>query len=507
MRLFRRNALGLYAVYGAAVVSGLIVTPITLHAIGSGQFGVWKFIGGITIYVSLLDLGVGPSIVRFAAEARGRGSTEAVNELASVGLAIYAAIGLLTVPLGAALAWFVPVLVHMPAHLEWPARLCTFLVVMSLAARFPLGLFYNLLGGQQRFDVQNLGNLISTVLYAALVAIVLPRGGGLIFLGAVTFATTVIRLGIPLAWLRSELPDLALRRHYLSRTKARALLQFSFSNFLIAMAQKIVFTTDVVVVGIVLGSHQTTLYAVPATLFAIAFGIGIAAQTLLFPAFAEYEGSGELESQRRLLLTGVRAGTAGVTLLAMPFLLIPDKIIHAWIGRGYSASTPVMILLGVVILIHAPIALFIQYLIARARQKDIAITLLVTTGLNVVLSVVLALTVGIWGVALSTVVTDLAALVIIVPRLVAPIAGVTSLDFGRALGRPLATGALVAVPVLGLFGRALPDHHVWELALPGAIWVVACSAALWRFGIAPSDRAAVRREFFSGRARAAEVIE
>ena len=314
MRLFRRNALGLYAVYGAAVVSGLIVTPITLHAIGSGQFGVWKFIGGITIYVSLLDLGVGPSIVRFAAEARGRGSSEDVNALASVGLAIYAAIGLATIPLGAAIAWFVPALVHMPAHLEWPARICAFLVVLSLAARFPLGLFYNLLGGQQRFDVQNLGNFISTVLYAALVAVVLPA---------------------------RRRPDLPRRRHVrhddhpsrhphglaarascrssrsgaatCPRARALALLQFSFSNFLIAMAQKIVFTTDVVVVGIVLGSHQTTLYAVPATLFAIAFGIGIAAQTLLFPAFAEYEGSGELESQRRLLLTGVRAGTAGVT--------------------------------------------------------------------------------------------------------------------------------------------------------------------------------------------------
>jgi O-antigen/teichoic acid export membrane protein len=507
MRLFRRNALGLYAVYGAAVVSGLVVTPITLHAIGSGEFGVWKFIGGITIYVSLLDLGVGPSIVRFAAEARGRGSTEDVNVLASVGLAIYAVIGLATLPLGAAIAWFVPELVHMPAHLEWPARICAFLVVMSLAARFPLGLFYNLLGGQQRFDVQNLGNLVSTILYAALVAAILPRGGGLIFLGVVTLVTTVIRLGIPLAWLRAELPYLSLKRRYLSRSRARELLQFSFSNFLIAMAQKIVFTTDVVVVGIVLGSHQTTLYAVPATLFAIAFGIGIAAQTLLFPAFAEYEGSGELESQRRLLLTGVRAGTAGVTMLAMPFLFIPDKIIHAWIGGGYGPSTAVMILLGVVILIHAPIALFIQYLIARARQKAIAITLLLTTGLNVVLSVILAATVGIWGVALATVITDLAALAIIAPYLVAPIAGLKPTELARALGRPLITGVIVAVPVLGLVGRSFPDHHVWELAPAGALWVIACSAALWRFGIAPSDRAAVRREFLNRKPRAAEVLD
>ena len=72
MRLFRRNALGTYAVYAAAIVSGLVVTPIAAPAIGDDEFGIWSFIGSITIYLSVLDFGVGPSIVRFAAEARGR---------------------------------------------------------------------------------------------------------------------------------------------------------------------------------------------------------------------------------------------------------------------------------------------------------------------------------------------------------------------------------------------------------------------------------------------------
>ena len=70
MRLLRRNALGVYAVYAAAIVSGLVVTPIVIHSIGTPAFGVWSFIGAVTIYLSVLDLGVGPSIVRFAAEAR-----------------------------------------------------------------------------------------------------------------------------------------------------------------------------------------------------------------------------------------------------------------------------------------------------------------------------------------------------------------------------------------------------------------------------------------------------
>ena len=51
MRLFRRNALGIYAVYAASIVSGLVVTPILLHAIGDEAFGIWSFIGAVTIYL------------------------------------------------------------------------------------------------------------------------------------------------------------------------------------------------------------------------------------------------------------------------------------------------------------------------------------------------------------------------------------------------------------------------------------------------------------------------
>ena len=212
MRLFRRNALGVYAVYAAAIVSGLVVTPIVIHSIGTPAFGVWSFIGAVTIYLSVLDFGVGPSIVRFAAEARGRQSVDDLNEVASTGLAMYAAIGLVTLPVGVILAWLVPWASGAPHHLIWDARIATLLVVLSLAARFPLGLFNNLLVAQQRWDLQNLGNFIGTVLYAVLVAVLMPRYGGLVLLAALTLGTSLVRLLLPLFWLRRELPELNVRR-------------------------------------------------------------------------------------------------------------------------------------------------------------------------------------------------------------------------------------------------------------------------------------------------------
>jgi O-antigen/teichoic acid export membrane protein len=494
MRLFRRNVFGTYAVYAAAIVSGLLVTPITLHALGDDAFGIWAFIGSITIYLSVLDLGVGPSIIRFAAEARGRRSADDTNDIASNGLMLYALIGLATLPLGVGLAWLVPELITTPDDLVWPARISTLLLVLSIAARFPLGLFNNLLVAQQRFDLLNLANFVGTVLYAAVVAIFLPRGGGLILLGALTFGVTLLRLGLPLAWLRRELPDLRLRRVLVTRARLRELTAVSWSNFLVHLASKVVFATDVVVVGIVLGAEAATLYAIPAKLFALAFGLGNVGSGLLYPAFAEHEGAGESDRQRRLLLAGLRGGTAAAVLLAFPLLLIPDQLIQAWVGDGYGESSPVLALLALVLLVHQPIYLVTQFLIARARQHEMARVLVGAGVVNIVLSVALASTVGIWGVALSTLLTDVAVLLYVVPVLVAPAASIGVATFAWATLKPVIPGAAAALVVLVGIARIAQPDTLLELLPLGVVWALVCGWALWRFGLDPEERAGLGRE-------------
>jgi O-antigen/teichoic acid export membrane protein len=499
VRLLRRNALGVYAVYAAAIVSGLLVTPIVIHSIGTPAFGIWTFIGAVTIYLSVLDFGVAPSIVRFAAEARGRGADEDLNAVASTGLVVYALIGVLTLPVGIALAWVVPSAVGAPPDLTWDARVATLFVVASLAIRFPLGLFNNLLIARQRWDVSNLANLSSTVLYAALVAILIPRWGGLVLLGALTFGTTALRLVLPLFWLRRELPGLHIARRYVTRARLRQLASFSSSNFLVHIAQKIVFSTDVIVVGIVLGSAASGEYSVPAKLFALAFGLGTAATALMFPAFAELEGSEDRDRQRRLLLAGLRAGMALMLVLALPLLFIPDLLIHAWIGDGFRRSYSVMAILAGVLLVHQPIFVVTQFLIARGRQRAIAVVSIAVTVANLVLSFVLARAVGLWGVALSTLVTDVVMLVGALPLIVAPAAGTTTTALVRSILRPFAPALAVAAIVLVGLAHWWDPQTLLSLALLGGIWLVLAAAAIWRFGLAEGERAQFGREFLQRR--------
>ncbi|MBA3331146.1 MAG: oligosaccharide flippase family protein [Actinobacteria bacterium] len=499
MRFLRRNVFWVYAVYAASVLSGLVTTRILLDGLGTDGFGLWAVIGSLTAYLALLDLGVGPSVVRFGAEYRGRRSLEDTNALASVGLAIYAAIGAATLILGAALAWLLPLLVEIPDDLLWPARLAVLIVVAGLAARFPLGLFGNLLAAQQRSDVLNIAGVVSTLAYAVAVVVVFASGGGLVEVALIALGSTLIRLVLPLAWLRRELPALRPRLSLVTRRRARELLSVSGDNLLIHIGARVVFSTDVVVVGVLLGPEAAAFYAIPARLFALAFGMGTAGTNLLYPAFAELEGAEEPVRQRVYLRSGLRGGMAAMLFVALPLLLLPDHLITAWIGRELGPSTWVMILLALGLFLHQPVHVLSQYLIARGQQRPLVRILVVTVLLNVALSIALALTVGLWGVALATVLAELLA-VALVPRLTSRVSGVPLASLARSALRPVLPAVALAVPTLLVLGRWLwVRDDLLALAPLGLLWIAAFVPALWLLGLDRGERAALGRKLRPGR--------
>jgi O-antigen/teichoic acid export membrane protein len=219
----------------------------------------------------------------------------------------------------------------------------------------------------------------------------------------------------------------------------------------------------------------------------------------MFPAFAELEGAEDRDRQRRLLLAGLRAGMVLMLVLALPLLFIPDLLIRAWIGGGFHTSYAVMAILAGVLLVHQPIFVVTQFLIARGRQRAIAIVSIAVTIANLVLSFVLARAVGLWGVAVSTLVTDVVMLAGALPLIVAPAAGTTTAALLRSILRPLAPALVVAAVVLIGLARWWEPDTLLSLALLGALWLVLAAAAIWRFGLGDSERAQFGREFLQRR--------
>ena len=210
MRLLRRNVILIYGVYAVTLASGLVVTPIIVGALGTEQFGIWALIGSILGFIALLDLGIGPSVIRFAAEQRGRGVKDETSELTSTAFAIYLVLALVTMLLAVVLAWLLPHAVEISDQYVRAAQIAVVISVGTFVLRFPVGLFSYLLAGQQRYDVLNIGNLLGAVVYFGLaVAVLYVADGGLVALALITVVVAAVRLLPPLFWLKQRAPGAA----------------------------------------------------------------------------------------------------------------------------------------------------------------------------------------------------------------------------------------------------------------------------------------------------------
>jgi O-antigen/teichoic acid export membrane protein len=502
VRFLGRNVVLVYGVYAVTIVSGLLLTPIIVDSLGTEQYGVWAVIGSIIAFVGLLDLGIAPSVIRFAAEQRGRRRPEETSGLAATALTLYAVIFAVALLLAVGLAWALPRAMDVPAAYVGAAQVALVIVLLGFAIRFPLGLFSSLLAGQQRYDVINFAGLLSMVLYVAiLAAVLLWRGGGLVTLAVVTLLVTLVRLLWPLPWIRRELPTLRIRPSLVTRRQARELVSFSGRNFMIHVASKVVFSTDVIVVGIILGSLAAGLYGVPAKLFAMAFGVGMAVTTLLFPLLSELEGSEEPLRQREYLLSGLRMSLGIVLLASMPLAILPDRFLTAWLGdAGFGESVPVLVLLMASLLFAQPGYMLTQFLVARGRHGRIAVVRLVAVGVNLALSIVLAFTVGIWGVALATLLTEALASAVVTPFLVRRQSGLSLGSLAGAWLRPLVLAAVAAAPTL-VAARLLAVDTLLEFAAVAVVWGAAYAGIFWRFGLTPTERGTLRRALTRGSPR------
>ena len=257
MRLFRRNAIGFYAVYAAAMVSGLVVTPILLQVDrqrGVRDLGVHRRDHDLPGRARLRPRAVGrPLHGRGARTPRSGG-----DQPRRLGRAR----SLRGDRRAHARRRRRPRVVRAAADRDAAAtssgtrgsRRSSSRSRSPSASRSGSSTTCSAAGTASTCRTSATSS--ATVLYAVLVALLIPRGGGLVLLGLLTILVTVLRLGLPLIWLRRELPELQLRRAYVTRDGMRDLVGVSWSNFLVHVANKVVFSTDVVVVGIVLGAER-----------------------------------------------------------------------------------------------------------------------------------------------------------------------------------------------------------------------------------------------------------
>lgn len=417
---FRRNVFANYGNALALLVVALFTTPLLTHGLGPERFGIWAMVGAIIPYLEILELGFATTTVAMMARHIASGEPDRVQAIVNTSLFVLMVPGLLCFGAACAIAVILPVVVHIDPSQVAAARILVLLLGFDMAVSIPGDTFGGGLIALQRFDLLNMSLACVTLTQAIGWFVVIRLGGGLVALGIVTVAVSLLGQLSRYVMFRRLLPHVSLSRKGFERQLVRSLARLSSWFSFAQVVSLAVITVDVVIVGAVVGVAQAGIFAVGQRLAMLA-GNTIGPVTDVFaPASAQTLGRGDAGKLGSMVVSGNRVVMGVAVPAALVTAVLARPALRAWVGPLYVQAALVVVLLSASVVVRASTQTSRSVLFGIAEPKIPTLLGAAAIVVHVALAVVLGQHYGIvgvaWAVLISSLLFDGAAMMILMSR-------------------------------------------------------------------------------------------
>jgi len=391
-----------YLAYLIDAVLGLVMLPFNLSHLGMAAYGLWMLTTSFTVYFDMLDLGYGGALVRFVARYRAQRDERAINEVLSTFSLVYAGIGAVAYVFVIIVALNLSLMSKLtPVQIE-TSRILLLIIGANVAARFAFGWYGGIIVGFQRYHLNNLTSIATSLATTAINVVVLLSGYGIVALVAATTTVRILSLLVYRSNAYRTFPGLSIKWSFFRRDRFREVSGFSIYMLLLDIAYKVNYSIDVIVVGAFLGAASVALWAPAQRLSDLALRLSNQLGDAIFPLIVDCDASQRAERLRRLFLEGTRLSLATVLPIGGGLAVMAQPLLTAWLGPGFGATAILLQVLAFVVIVR--VGAQTASVVLKGAGMHRRLTLLVALmGLgNFGLSVALVGSIGLTGVAVGT---------------------------------------------------------------------------------------------------------
>ena len=296
------------------VALGLVTFRLLYRALPAEDFGFWALLWSVFGYGVLVDFGLGFATQKRVAELSAKQDWPELSRVLSTVLVTFCGLGVLVLVVASLGKSALLGALHVSPGNEARYREVAIVFFAGMALGFPLGIFPEILRGQQRVSTVNLivcGGLV--VNFIGVFAAV-KLGWSLTVLVSIALATTLgPDLVCGVVALRS-LPGVRLHPRLFTMSTARQTMGFSLVAYLITATNLILGKTDQLVLGACLSVASVAVYVAGAKVAEIFSLFTRQLHEALSPAAARLHATGDHASLRTLLVEGTRLSL----LIALP---------------------------------------------------------------------------------------------------------------------------------------------------------------------------------------------
>ena len=484
---------------GARGGTQLLVLPIVVRGLGAELYGAWAVIQQAVGYLVLADLRSTGTLKFTLAVRQHVDDVEEKRRQIGTAIVVWLATLPLLIAVGAVAVAVVPSLLDVDPDRFGTVRVALVLAFATLALDRLLSLPAHVLRGMN-LDYKASGLDAATfVLTGVLGAVAVEAGWGLVGLAGSGLVGITITNVLRFVVAKRALPWLGVARP--SRQGVRDFSGLSGWLLLGDVSFVLVMSTELILVGVVLGATEAALYATTGAVVRLAANPMAELLASGGPGMALLAGREEWDRVVLVRAELYRIAVGMTTVLGAVLLVLNQSFVHLWIGPRFYAGDDLNALLVVGAVASV---LYRSDGVVTDAMLEFRSRAVVALGLGVLGVAAGALLLRAWGMEGMAVAAAAVRLLLCayVPVLVARRTGRTFASLLRDVARPVAAAAAVMAVAFAV-GR---DVHVdtWLALVPAAAVVgVVAGGAWWYAGLVSSERTALLQRLRPGTRAAA----
>lgn len=317
-RSIYRNSISNYVYLVLRLGLGLVLFRMIFQSLSDEQFGFWALMWSVFGYGILLDFGFGFTAQKRVAELSVHKQWEELSKVLSTIFFVYLGIAVVLMLIGTLGA---PLIIKIFKVTEANRQyfmeiIAIFFIGMGFA--FPMGIFPEMLRGQQRISLANYTLLSGYIASFVLVIFCLKYGWGLKALFVITLTCSILSELACGIFAFGKMPQVKIKPEFFSRDMIRSTMRFSVYAYIATLSTIILTRTDQLILSATLAVSAVAIYQAGAKVGEMFTSFALQIPESLSPAAAHLHAKGDKEFLRTLLINGTRFSV----MIATPLYLI-----------------------------------------------------------------------------------------------------------------------------------------------------------------------------------------
>lgn len=478
----------------AKLVAVFFLTPLMVAELGDTRYGLWILIGTFFSYYKLLDLGISFSAPRFIGQADGNQDWNERTLVVNICFRYFVRMSLI-----AAAVTLIAILVVPLFSNSGETRLFIRYVAaafgLSIALRYFFRIYQVLLKSALRYDLIVSASIARVLLQFVLIYVLLSNGYGLVALAIAQAGCDILESLLYYVFAKRVCPDTVFDKKIQNDKKSREILRYSLTVFGASNGHLLKERVDPFLVGGLIGIAMVPIYSIGTRLLSIFCELinGLFGSHFMV-ALSQVEGRDGSDVLRDRILEATKLCAILTTFIGGSFAIFSGPFLMRWVGPNFSDSYRVLL-----ILIFPYVIFLMQYpgisgLYVLSKHKFMMIATWAGALFNLLLSLLLGISFGFFGIVWATFVEMFLLYCLIYPW---GISRATGIPIGKYFSTIVFTSVKTATPlvVFYLLTRELLVPEYGRLMMLATFESAFVGVWIWFFMLSVDQRQSIRTTF------------